>query len=248
MRHSDEAEEIRKRYERRKLSVEGDRYDPLRPSNLQLFLDREKAIASLLRKHLGTRKLADLDILEIGCGSGDNLLQMLRLGASPAGLQGNDLLEERLQAARQRLPLSVKLLAGNAVDLPIAPESLDIIMQFMVFSSILDTSVRHALADRMLQWLRPGGTILWYDFTFDNPNNKDVTGIRMKEIAALFPGCSVDSKRTTLAPPLARRVEKIPLFLEILSAIPLLRTHVVCMIAKPDAREAATKNRTGNST
>ncbi len=28
---------------------------------------------------------------------------------------------------------------------------------------------KHTLLDRMWRWVKPGGGVLWYDFTFDNP-------------------------------------------------------------------------------
>jgi hypothetical protein len=60
----------------------------------------------------------------------------------------------------------------------------------------------------------------------DNPRNRDVRGIRRREIAALFPDCRLELRRVTLAPPVARWLApRAPLFVRLLGAIPLLRTH-----------------------
>ena len=86
----------------------------------------------------------------------------------------------------------------------------------------------------MLRVLRPGGLLIWFDYLFDNPNNKDVRGIRMGEIRRLFPGCDVRLKRTVLAPPLARRIAPISTtFASMLGAIPWLCTHYIGAVEKP---------------
>ena len=52
----------------------------------------------------------------------------------------------------------------------------------------------------------PGGGVLWYDFTVDNPRNPDVRGVPVARIRELFPEARVQHQRVTLAPPLARAV------------------------------------------
>ena len=39
----------------------------------------------------------------------------------------------------------------------------------------------------MWRWVRPGGGVLWYDFTFDNPRNPDVRGVPLARVRELFP-------------------------------------------------------------
>ena len=82
--------------------------------------------------------------------------------------------------------------------------------------------------------LSPGGGILWYDFTYNNPRNPDVRGIGTGRIKALFPQASLDIRRVTLAPPISRTMCKIhPCMYPALNWLPLLRTHVLCWISKP---------------
>ena len=81
--------------------------------------------------------------------------------------------------------------------------------------------------------LKPGGVVLWYDFRFNNPRNLEVRGIEAAEIRSLFPECSVDLKKVTLAPPLARRVVPISwTSAELLEKLPFLRTHYLGVIRK----------------
>jgi hypothetical protein len=61
----------------------------------------------------------------------------------------------------------------------------------------------------------------------------NVRGIAAREIQRLFPGCSVNLRRVTLAPPLTRRLaSRSWLACSLLEAIPLLRTHFLGVIRK----------------
>jgi hypothetical protein len=103
-----------------------------------------------------------------------------------------------------------------------------------VFSSLLDAAFQQRLADAMWRWLRPGGAVLWYDFTVDNPRNPDVRGVPLARIRRLFPQGALQARRVTLAPPIARRVVRLhPALYTVFNTVPALRTHVLAWIAKP---------------
>ena len=219
------------RYARR--NALGDLYSPLRAEVWQAQQERQRALLALLKRH--TRQpLASLSLLEIGCGHGDNLLELLRLGFDPARVTANELLPERAAAARRRLPAELRLLEGDALTLPLPDAGLDIVLQSTVFSSILDDTFQQRLAAAMWRWLKPGGAVLWYDFTVDNPRNRDVRGVPRSRIEALFPAGRIDARRVTLAPPIARRVVGLhPAAWRWFNAVPLLRTHLLAWIEKP---------------
>ena len=85
----------------------------------------------------------------------------------------------------------------------------------------------------MWSWLKPGGGVLWYDFTYNNPNNPDVRGMPVRRVHELFPHGRFIVRRVTLAPPISRRVCRIhPALYAVLNALPILRTHVLCWIEK----------------
>jgi SAM-dependent methyltransferase len=176
----------------------------------------------------------DLRLLEVGCGSGSNLTRLLTLGFEPGNLFANELLPERVSQARHNLPAAVTILPGDAAALEIAPASFDIVYCSLVFSSILEDEFQARLAARMWEWVAPGGAVLWYDFVYDNPTNKDVRGVPMRRVRELFPGARSTHQRVTLAPPISRRVCRMwPGAYGLLNAVPLLRTHVLCWLEKP---------------
>jgi SAM-dependent methyltransferase len=159
---------------------------------------------------------------------------MLQLGFRPANLVGNELLEERCAQARERLPAATRVVAGDASSLDLGSERFDVVFQSTVFTSILDPEFQARLARRIWTLVKPGGQVLWYDFTFDNPRNPDVRGVPLARIRALFPEGRVSSRRLTLAPPLARVLTRIhPSLYTCANLLPFLRTHVLCWIRKP---------------
>jgi SAM-dependent methyltransferase len=211
-----------------------DRYSLLRPEVCQTVQERQRALLRLLRERAGD-DLASLRLVEVGCGSGANLLELLRLGFAPAHLCGIELLPDRQAQARAALPAATQVLLGDACAAPIATGSQDLVLQSTVFSSLLDDAFQQRLADAMWSWLKPGGAVLWYDFTVDNPRNADVRGVPLQQVRALFPAArGIDARRVTLAPPLARALCRVhPALYTLFNLVPPLRTHVLAWIEKP---------------
>ncbi|MCE2907445.1 MAG: class I SAM-dependent methyltransferase, partial [Burkholderiaceae bacterium] len=233
-----EADAVRQRYARRD-DAHDERYSPLRPEVRHEQADRLAAMAQWLARRAARAddwpEPAALRLAEVGCGDGTNLLQALQLGFEPAHLTGLELLPERVSAARQRLPAGVVLFEGDAVQAPLPPASQHLVLAFTVFSSLLDTAFRERLARAMWTWLQPGGAVVAYDFTWDNPRNADVRGVPAAEWRRLFPGARFSSRRLTLAPPLARRAAAVhPGLARALNLLPPLRTHLMAWIEKPE--------------
>lgn len=232
--HGHEISEIERRYAKRRSAGMRDLYDPILRCNALWKAELYVETAALLHSWLGqSRKLGQCAILEIGCGAGDNLLDMIRLGAEPTHLFANELLPERLASARRRLPQGVTFFPGDALGADIAAESIDLALQFTVFSSILNHPTRRMIAERIWSWLKPGGAMLSYDFVYDNPGNPDVAKLTVAELRDLFPGGVIEVRRVTLAPPIARRVAPIsPTLFSFLNLFPFLRSHALCLIRK----------------
>ena len=229
MSREHEAEAIAQRYARR---CDPGRYSLLRPEVLHAVQERQRAMLALFAQS-GLHDLAGLRLLEVGCGAGGNLLELLRLGFAPAHLSGIELLPERLALARAVLPEAVRLSGGDALQATVAAQSRDIVFVSTVFSSLLDDAYQQRLADAMWSWLKPGGAVLWYDFTVDNPRNPDVRGVPLRRLRALFPQGRLTYRRVTLAPPLARALARMhPALLPVANGLPWLRTHVLAWVAR----------------
>ena len=231
MNPTDETQAIAERYTRR--APHDDRYSFLRPDVYLNVQERQRVMLQLLRQQ-GITNLAPLRLLEVGCGTGGNLLEFLRLGCAPQHLTGIELLSDRYARARHVLPAAVRLQQGDALLADVPHASQDVVLVSTVFSSVLDQGFQQRLAAALWQWLRPGGAVLWYDFTFNNPRNPDVRGVPLRRVRALFPQGRITARRVTLAPPLARALVRVhPGLYGLFNSVPWLRTHLLCWIEKP---------------
>src|SRR6218665_592205 len=104
-----ETEAVKARYARR--LPQDPRYSLLNPSALAAWQERQRALCALLVRQ--SVDPAGTTLLEVGCGAGGTLLELLRLGFAPQHLGGIELLPERLAVARASLPPEVALHGGD---------------------------------------------------------------------------------------------------------------------------------------
>lgn len=189
---------------------------------------RQREVLAALRKN-GITDLSNLRILEMGCGGGGVMTEYLGFGALPENLCAVDLLFDRLLHAQHILPSSV-LANADGQNLPYAAHSFDLSVQSTAFSSVLDEKVKVNMANEMIRVTKLGGMILSYDFWL-NPTNPQTRGIRPAEIKRLFPNCTYEFHRITLAPPITRKLAPISwglcLFLE---SLKIFNTHYLVAI------------------
>ncbi len=225
-----EHERIRSAYAQRS---EGSRYSFFNSANLFRVQRLEREVLRLLSR-AGGANLADMDILEVGCGGGYWLRELVKWGARPERISGIDLRADSIENAKQLCPDGMTLRCGSAAALDWPDASFDLVLQFTVFTSILAAELRQEVAREMLRVLRPGGLVLWYDFHVNNPRNPDVRGVKRAEIHRLFPGCRIDLRRVSLAPPLARALAPWSWTLcTALEKVPWLCSHYLGAVVKP---------------
>ena len=229
---ADDREEARVRavYARREDPALARRYAWDSPAHVLQIQERERAVLSLLARH-DFLPLAGRAAVELGCGTGFWLRELVKWGARPAGLAGVDLLAGRIEAARRLSPADVTFVCASAAETGLPSARYDLVLQSMLLSSVLDPAVRRAIAAEMCRLLRPGGAILWYDVRVGNPSNPDVQSLPRRAVAELFPGARLHLQRITLAPPLARRVAgPAPWLAYGLGRLPMLRSHYIGLI------------------
>lgn len=106
------------------------------------------------RRHLLAREIRDLtpgDALDVGAAGGGNTRVLRGMGWRAAALEYGS--EGAGVCAERGIPV----LRGDAARLPVAPESLDLVVAFDVLEHIPD---HKATASRVFDVLRPGGTFL----------------------------------------------------------------------------------------
>jgi SAM-dependent methyltransferase len=200
------------------------------------FQERERQVLRMLDSH-GFMPLSERKILEIGCGTGKWLRDLIAWGADPENVFGVELLPASASRARRLCPTRVTIECTNGADLRFGSASFDMVLQATAFTSVLDGEMRRRMAAEMLRVLRPNGIILWYDMFIRNPWNPNTRPIGKRELRQLFPGCSFDLRRVGLAPPLVRWVAPHSwLACYVLARVAPLCTHYLGAIRKPEAQ------------
>lgn len=227
-----EPDRIREEYRSRAETIPPDRYAWHR-EEIQYWQASTARVCARLLQQSGAFPLTDARIADIGCGDGNWLLEFLQWGARAGNLHGIDLIEDRVASARERLP-GADIRCGDAAHLPWPGRSFDLVTQFAVFSSILDSKMREGIAHEMQRILRPGGRILWYDLRYSNPKRSAVRGLTRHDIHELFPGWRVRFANTTLAPPLSRAVARYSWFAAgVIESLGITCTHIAAVITAP---------------
>ncbi len=205
--------------------------DPRNPGNACIGREVDQAVVGLLSR--ACPSLSTCRILDVGCGWGDLLGWFHEQGVPAANLSGVDLLPYRIQRARARYP-HLTFSQGNAERLDFPDGALDLVLCFLVFSSILDRRMARNVAQSVVRVLRPGGAVFWYDTRFPNPWNRNTRPMTRARIAELFPRCSLNLQSITVIPPLARRLGATAgAVYPRLARIPMLRTHYLGLLTLP---------------
>jgi ubiquinone/menaquinone biosynthesis C-methylase UbiE len=179
------------------------RRDPDNRANVLIEHERVAVLDDSLAG-AGLSSLAGADILDVGCGAGDELLRLQLKGAEPSRCHGIDLIPDRVRRARELLQ-DADLREGDARELPFGRETMDVVVLKVVLSSVLAREISARIAAETDRVLRPGGTVLWYDNRYANPFNRQVRGISRRELAHLFPAYEQRLSTVTVVPPLVRR-------------------------------------------
>ncbi len=208
------------------------RWSSANKGNQAIQLERERKTQQLLMR-AGFFPLSERRILDVGCGTGEQLDLFLDWGARPENLFGIDLLPERIRVAQQKLP-KASFQTANAESLPYEDAAFDLVSVFTVFTSILDRQMAANVSLEIARVLKTGGAVLWYDFRMNNPLNKHVGGVTRKQIQNLFPGFGMALETISLLPPVARRLGAATEHLySPLQALSFLRTHLLGLLTKP---------------
>lgn len=228
---SEEQDRIAQAYRGYEETKAAERWSLANPGNRAALDERQRTVRELLTQR-GWIPLGSRRVLEVGCGTGAELLRLLEYGGKVENLVGVDLLPDRVAAARRAHPnLDVRVANAEHLDFPDA--AFDLVLAITLFSSIKDRAMSRRVADEILRVMKPGGALLWYDFRYDNPRNRKVRGMTQDDIRGLFPALAGELRKITLLPPLSRRLGPLtPALYPAFSAVPRLRTHLVGLLEK----------------
>lgn len=120
-------------------------------------------------------------VLYVGVGGGMELLQFAYFSRQKGGVIGVDVVDEMLEASRKNFLIAeeqndwfksefVELRKGDALNLPIEDESIDIAAQNCLFNIFKAEDLKKALQE-MYRVLKPNGRLVMSDPTCEQPMN-----------------------------------------------------------------------------
>lgn len=139
-----------------------DHYESAIFTNAYVYQREREAFAAWVRDRLRQANvpLERACLLDVGCATGA-ILNLLA-GSGMGQMIGLDLSPRMLDQARQRHMPNVQLLRAAIEGVPLAPQSVDVVLCVLTVHHLLDPSAFFGLVDRVL---RPGGFffVLEYD-------------------------------------------------------------------------------------
>ncbi|HEY1410689.1 MAG TPA: class I SAM-dependent methyltransferase, partial [Rhodopila sp.] len=111
-------------------------------------------------------------ILDFGTGIGNSLPHLARLFPS-ARVTGLDVSEKSLGVAERRFPGVASLVAYDGVDIPLPPQSFDLVFSACVFHHI-DAAEHAGIFGQLHRLLRPGGLMTIFEHNPVNPATRHI--------------------------------------------------------------------------
>lgn len=150
-------------------------------------------------------------LLDVGCGDGANLFQLLRMQFEPSKIVGIDLLRDRIQRAAELYP-SVQWVHGDASRMDLPSESFDVVFESTMFVTVTDDAVAAAIAQEMQRVCKAGGYIVLVDWWMQRPADDRFRALTTSRLHTLFDLESrlqlIGKYSGALAPPLGRALSR----------------------------------------
>jgi len=176
-------------------------------------------------------------VLDVGCGDGDSLWILLRLGFEPSNLSGVDIQEDKILQAKAKNPL-VNFGCANATSLAFLNDTFDISMESMMFLQLTEDDIARQIASEMIRVTKPGGILLVSDWRYSRPGRGEFKGVSRRRIADLYQvGRRTDVCRTfrgSLVPPLGRLLSRYlsSAYFVVQALFPFVAGHTITVLRK----------------
>ena len=232
MKYSNEIERLRQLYtEQYPVSGKDTSYSwhPRNPISIYYRHVQERTLVSMLNEL--DLEIREINILDVGSGSGSLLRFFTSLGSDPRLLHGVDLIPERGSAAQKFGPKYINYSVCDAQFLPYTSSSFDLTCLFTVFSSIWDEGLKMSIAQEITRVLKDNGYLIWYDMCYSKSAN--TKSISFSETKSLFPNLEVVYRKKLHASLTSRLAKYSFLICDVLDALPFIRkTHNLCLLKK----------------
>lgn len=125
------------------------------------------------------------DVLDLGCGTGENALALAERGCRVVGI---DFVPAAIEAARRKAQargVEARFVLGDVLEIDLGPERFDAALDVGLFH-VFDDAQRARYVQRLRRWLRPGGRLALSCFSDREPGEDGPRRIREAELREAF--------------------------------------------------------------
>lgn len=122
-----------------------------------------KGLDDFLKSYVRSgRKISELKLLDLGCGSGGMIEYFISRGFEKKNIIGLDLSDIRIEKAKKSIP-GITFLTGDLLTFELNNESFDLITSFDLFSHLSTHDQILTGLLKVKEHLKNDGIFLWYD-------------------------------------------------------------------------------------
>jgi SAM-dependent methyltransferase len=126
-------------------------------------------------------------VLDVGCGTGENVLYLAEHGYAAAGVDGAPTAIKKARAKAKRRGLSASFEVGDALNLPTPERQFDTVIDSGLFHVFSDDE-RPRFRESLGRVVRSGGTYFLMCFSDQQPGDWGPRRVTQAEIRAVFGG------------------------------------------------------------
>jgi cyclopropane fatty-acyl-phospholipid synthase-like methyltransferase len=124
-------------------------------------------------------------VLDVGCGTGENILYLAERGLTATGIDGAPTAIRKAKAKAKRRGLQVRFEVADALDLQVPEPPYDTIIDSGLFHVFSDEE-RGRFRDSLGRVIRPGGTYYLMCFSDEQPGDWGPRRVTQAEIRSVF--------------------------------------------------------------
>jgi ubiquinone/menaquinone biosynthesis C-methylase UbiE len=184
-------------------------------------------------------------VLDVGCGSGGNYYQLVRLSYKFDNITGIDINEERIEEGK-KVYLRSHFIVGDASRMVFPSECFDLVCESTMFATLPDDTLCKSIASEMVRVCKVGGYILLVDWRIPKLNNPNYNALTKKKLISFFEvGFStklIAMEKGALIPPIGRFLSKnIPsIYFLVCRIFPFLVGQVAYLLRKQNSTDDKT--------